>query len=314
MPPTSTSATTAIASAGAAGAVAALGVQSGMADLVDHISGKTAVTLSDIVGGDDNLSKLAKSASDLTSRNGGTIDKLRRANMYDEWLTSSEKLDAQTGTVIYNAREYYKKGPGQASFLTEYAEPDISANIHSIETTIKGFLTDISTNYNTIHELFEVNSYDIIQNVMTMKEKTKHDITGNIGLYTDKVNLDIRKNLYEFESINIFNNIFYILRIVYYVIFAIYIIFGDFMKQQLYKNPYFYLVAILYLIMPFTIKYIYALIIYLYEQVLKLFGIHKPVLSYSDIVRANNIDAIYTAPVPGINQYNKKENEIYKPA
>ena len=187
-------------------------------------------------------------------------------------------------------------------------------NINSIETTVNGFLTDISTNYNTIHQLFEVNSYDIIQNVMTMKEKTKHDICGNIGLYTDKVNLDIRKNLYEFESINIFNNIFYILRIVYYAIFAIYIIFGDFMKQQLYKNPYFYLVAILYLIMPFTIKYIYALIIYLYEQVLKLFGIHKPVLSYSDIVRANNIDAIYTAPVPGINQYNKKENEIYKPA
>lgn len=308
--------TTTLGSLGAAGAVAASGVQNGMADLVDQISGKTAVTMSDIVGGDDNLRKLSDSVSRITSRNGDTIDKLRRANMYDDWLTSSEKLDAQTGTVIYNAREYYlEKGPGgQASFLTEYAEPDISANIHSIETTVNGFLTDISTNYNTIHELFVVNSYDIIQNVLTMKEKTKHDITGNIGLYTDKVNLDIRKNLYEFESINIFNNIFYILRIVYYAIFAIYIIFGDFMKQQLYKNPYFYLVAILYLIMPFTIKYIYALIIYLYEQVLKLFGIHKPVLSYSDIVRANNIDAIYTAPVPGINQYNKKENEIYKPA
>lgn len=303
-----------IASAGAAGAVAASGVQNGMADLVDHISGKTAVKMSDIVGGDENLRKLSESVDRLTNRNGDTIDKIRRANMYNEWLTASEKLDAQTASVIYNARQYYKDGDrtnGLSRFQSEYAAPDISANQYAIKTTVDGFLTDISINYNTIFQLFDsVGYYDnnMVTNIVAMKEDALHDTLTNIGLYRDHVNLDVRKNLYEFESIDLFNNILYWLKIVYYAMFAIYIIFGDFMKQQQYKTPYFYLVAMFYLLMPFTLKYIYALSMYLYGLVAGLLGIHKPVLSYNDIVQANNIDAIYTAPVPDIKQQREIEN------
>lgn len=306
----SSSKTKVLASAGAAGAVAASGVQNGMADLVDHISGKTAVKMSDIVGGDENLRKLSESVDRLTNRNGDTIDKIRRANMYNEWLTASEKLDAQTAKVIYNARQYYKDGDatnGLSLFQSEYAAPDISANRLAIKTTVDGFLSDISVNYNTIFQLFDIIGYND-NNIVAMKEDALHDTLTNIGLYKDRVNLDVRKNLYEFESIDIFNNILFWLKIVYYAMFAIYIIFGDFMKQQQYKMPYFYLVAILYLLMPFALKYIYALSMYLYGLVAGLLGIHKPVLSYNDIVQANNIDAIYTAPVPDIKQQREIEN------
>lgn len=299
-----------IATAGAAGAVAASGVQNGMADLVDHISGKTAVKMSDIVGGDENLRKLSESVDRLTNRNGDTIDKIRRANMYNEWLTASEKLDAQTARVIYNARQYYIDGDktnGLSRFQSEYAAPDISANRYAIKTTVDGFLTDISINYNTIFQLFDSVGYND-NNIVAMKEDALHDTLTNIGLYKDRVNLDVRKNLYEFESIDIFNNILFWLKIVYYAMFAIYIIFGDFMKQQQYKTPYFYLIAISYLLMPFALKYIYALSMYLYGLVAGLLGIHKPVLSYNDIVQANNIDAIYTAPVPDIKQQREIEN------
>lgn len=303
-----------LASAGAAGAVAASRVQNGMADIVDHISGKTAVKMSDIVGGDENLRKLSESVDRLTNRNGDTIDKIKRANMYNEWLTASEKLDAQTAKVIYQARQYYIDGDatnGLSEFRETYAAPDISANRLAIKTTVDGFLTDISVNYNTIFQLFDsVGYYDnnMVSDTVAIKEEALHNTLTNIGLYKDNVNLDVRKNLYEFESIDLFNNILYWLKIVYYAMFALYIIFGDFMKQQQYKNPYFYLVAIFYLLMPFTLKYIYALFMYLYGVVTGLLGIHKPVLSYNDIVQANNIDAIYTAPVPDIKQQREIEN------
>ncbi len=101
------------------------------------------------------------------------------------------------------------------------------------------------------------------------------------------------------------------MRIIYYAIFVVYILFGNFMKEQLYKSPFFYGVASVYLLFPFTLKYIFAGIIYIYEWILGLFGIHNKVLSYNDIIQANNIENIYTSPVPS-SLTKKQMNDGYR--
>ena len=72
------------------------------------------------------------------------------------------------------------------------------------------------------------------------------------------------------------------------------------MKEKMYNNKMFYIVAVLYLVFPFTLKYIFALIIYIYERTMKFFGMHEKIYTYSDYVRASNIENIYTAPVPSV--------------
>ena len=140
--------------------------------------------------------------------------------------------------------------------------------------------------------------------MLQYQEEKLFDVIGNIQLYEKKFNVDVRKNLYEFERTSVYTSIYNVIRMIYYGILVVYLIFGNFMTKQMYKNKTFYIAAVIYLLIPFSLKYIFAGIIYIYEYVVSLFRGNKPILSYSDIVRANNIENIYTAPVPSVLDKN----------
>ena len=274
--------------------------------LNNAIGGKVLNNLATYVGGNQALEKLATSTSRLMDTKGETIDKIRRASLYKEWLTASKDLDTARAKVIATARHDSQT----TDFQNNYMHPDISANIEQVYGNVTAYLIDVSTNFFIINDIFNdaTDNFSIISNLIEMKEKTLFDTIGNIQLYEKKNNIDVRKNLYDFERNSFYNSIFDILKIVYYALFVIYIIFGNFMKLQLYKNPYFYVGAILYLLLPFALKYIFATIIYIYESVMRLLGQHETIYTYGDIVRASNIENIYTGPIPSILDRNNIED------
>ena len=275
--------------------------------LTGAISGKVETDLTAYVGGNQALEDLVDKSARLIDTKGEVIDKIRRASLYNEWLTASKELDTARARVIATARD---KFDSSHNFFKEYANPDISANIEQVYGNVTAYLIDVSTNFFIINNIFNdaSDNFSIISNLIEMKEKTLFDTIGNIQLYQKKNNIDIRKNLYDFERNSFYNSIFDILKIVYYALFVIYIIFSNFMKLQLYKNPYFYVGAILYLVLPFALKYIFAAIIYIYETVMRLLGQNKTIYTYGDIVRASNIENIYTGPIPSILDRNNIED------
>lgn len=258
-----------------------------------------------------SMSELSSSLSRLLDTNSETINRVRRANLYNEWLTASQEFDTARARVIATARQNSQAtDPTLTDFQNNYMHPDISANVNQIYETVSNYLIDVSNNFNTIYSIYNESqkNYDIVNNMLEMKEKILYDTIGNIQLYEKKNNVDIRKNLYDFERNSFYNSIFDILKILYYALFVIYIIFGNFMKSELYKNTYFYIVAVIYLILPFILKYIFAGIIYIYEYILKLLGMSETIYTYGDIVRASNIENIYTGPIPSIINRNDIEN------
>lgn len=277
--------------------------------LSGFISSSVKDNLDTVLG--TSMSALSTSLSRLLDTNSETINRVRRANLYNQWLTASQELDTARAKVIATARENSRAtDPTLTDFQNNYMIPDISANVDQIYSTVSNYLVDVSNNFNTIYSIYNESqkNYDIVNNVLEMKEKVLYDTIGNIQLYEKKNNVDVRKNLYDFERNSFYNSIFDILKIVYYALFVIYIIFGNFMKLQLYRNTYFYIVAGIYLIMPFILKYIFAGIIYIYEYILKLLGMSEKIYTYGDIVRASNIENIYTAPIPSIINRNDIEN------
>ena len=122
------------------------------------------------------------------------------------------------------------------------------------------------------------------------------------------VNADVRKNYYQFSEQKFYNNIKFYLKIIYYALFAVYIFFGDFIAKTRYKDYRFYIVALVYLLIPFVLKYIIGFVVYIYTWILEYLNLKPPIYAYSDIIRANNIDKIYTSPVPSATQLENQNN------
>ena len=285
-------------------------IQSGAQMMQNFIRGRATDQLTDLVGSEENLSELTDTITRII--NGGT--QISNGNSLiqgiDQLLQQEKTIRPQ---IIVKTRDYYNQEYSLAVFDASFVNPDISANINDMSRNVITYLEDISKNFYTINNIYNDADYskDIITNLLNMKQKVLFDTVSNIHDYEKRYNLDLRKNLYDFERNTIYDNVYDIMRIIYYAIFVVYILFGNFMKEQLYKSPFFYGVASVYLLFPFTLKYIFAGIIYIYEWILGLFGIHNKVLSYNDIIQANNIENIYTSPVPS-SLTKKQMNDGYR--
>tara|TARA_B100000902_G_scaffold307200_1_gene296050 strand:- start:4310 stop:5329 length:1020 start_codon:yes stop_codon:yes gene_type:complete len=277
------------------------------------VSGQGLKTLDEITGG--KIPELSNAINLLLNENETTLSKIRSSRLYNDWLNSNKLIDVAKIKSIVAARKYYVSldgnDPNQSttdtSFNLLYLNPIVREDLSGIETEINNYINDISNNFSDIINIYNdvSNSGTEINILLENKQQNLFDIVENIQFYETKYNVDVRKNLYDYERTTLYNSIYNVIKLLYYGLLIVYIIFGDFMKNKMYKNKTFYIVAIIYLIIPYILKYIYAAIIFIYEYIVNFFTGGKPILTYSDIVRANNIENIYTAPVPSLlNQKN----------
>ena len=274
----------------------------------DYVSKNAHSRIVELTGG--KLGDLGEALKILMTKNSDYIESLRSGNLYNEWINQKDSINSERVKIIVKAREFYDSG----DFENDYINPIIASDISGFIIPLQNWKNDISLNFYTINNIYNdiSSSMTVLQNLLDMKEEVLFNKIGKIQQYEKKNNVDIRKNLYEYERTTLYYNIYNILKYIYYAIFVIYIIFGNFFREKMYKNYNFYIIALLYLILPYTLKYIFGLIIYIYELTMNFFGIHKEIYTYSDYVRASNIDNIYTAAVPSvidkngiINGYNK---------
>ena len=232
------------------------------------------------------------------------MDQLTTNQYFEEFKKSLGDIHKFKARVITNSRNLFSQNEDNSDqkFMEKIVTPYITRDQDIISSETNKFLTNIQNNFMTLYDIYDSNrkNISIINNVLEIKEKILFDTIANIQLYEQKNNVDVRNNLYQFERIELYNNIFNTLKIIYFSLLIIYIIFGNFMKEEMYKKKYFYIIAIVYIALPFMLKYIFAGIIFVYEYIQSLLGNNKQVLTYNDIVRANNIDNIYTSPVPDI--------------
>lgn len=257
---------------------------------------------------DTQIEKMTKTLNEIYTRDDQRLEEKYRLNLKNLWDKSNLEFELAEVKAIKAAREYLKH-TDPSKWIT-WRDDEIEAEWLEFRKDIKKSAETVNKTYKILYDAYneEKNMLSQIKNLYDMKSKKFFDIMKNIMEYEKLMNVDIRKNYYQFTDLEFTNNIKYYLKIVYYALFIIYIFFGDFMIKKRYQDYRFYIIAIIYLLLPFTTKYIIGFISYIYNLILEYFNLKSPVYAYSDIVQANNIDNIYTAPVSNSKYDGNKNN------
>ena len=262
------------------------------------------------------LEDMTKVLNDIHGCDEQCLEEKNNKLLKDLWNKSNLDLELAEVKVIKATREYLTESANPTKSQLEnpkwkdWRDKEIAAEWLEFSKDISNSAQTVNKTYRILYDTYnqENNMLKQVQNLYDMKSKKFSDIMKNIMEYEKLTNVDIRKNYYQFTDLEFYNNIKYYLKIVYYAIFVIYIFFGDFMIKKRYRDYRFYIAATIYLLLPFTIKYIIGFISYIYNQILEYFNLKPPVYAYSDIVQANNIDNIYTAPVSSSTQIKNQNN------
>jgi hypothetical protein len=272
-----------------------------------HLSDNVGDIMNQIGFDNPTLDKFTKSLNQYYTCDNECLEKKRKQNLRDTWNQSN--LDAELSEVrsIISARNYF--GVTTDKWI-DWRNKQVNTDWLELHSDISKSAISVNNTFNVMDRTYqdELSMLKQVQNLIDIKNKEFVDIIKNIMEYEKIVNVDVRKNYYQFSEQQFYNNIKFYLKIIYYVLFAIYIFFGDFMAKTRYKDYRFYVVAVIYLLLPFVIKYIIGFMAYIYNWVLEYLNLKPPVYAYSDIIRANNIDKIYTSPVPSATQMENQKN------
>ena len=109
-------------------------------------------------------------------------------------------------------------------------------------------------------------------------------IKSKIDTYKQNLHMDGRKNDYSSKNLEFYKSIHFYVLIVYYFLLGLYFIYSDFYSSEKYKNKYYLIALILYIIFPFLLPYILFYIYYAYNYYLEYYNLKQDVVSYPDIV------------------------------
>ena len=109
-------------------------------------------------------------------------------------------------------------------------------------------------------------------------------IKSKIETYKQNLHIDGRKNDYSSKNLDFYRSIHFYVLILYFFLLGLYFIYSDFYSSVKYKNKYYLIALILYIIFPFLLPYILFYIHYAYGYYLEYYNLKEDVVSYPDIV------------------------------
>ena len=139
--------------------------------------------------------------------------------------------------------------------------------------------------YKTQHE-----DYNLLLGVQKSNMINYDKSKSKLDNYKNNVNKDNTKYLYNKNSLEFINYIYYIILIIYYSIFVLFLIFSNFIKNQDYRNKKYIILIILYLTIPILTKYILNIIYNIYTYYIEKFNFSQPKLSYNDIIKYESLN------------------------
>lgn len=120
--------------------------------------------------------------------------------------------------------------------------------------------------------------------LLSGKMNKLNEIKNKVDTYKQNLFMDNRKDNYQQKNYDFYKSIHFFVMIIYFSIFVLYLIFSDFIKDEQYKNIFMILLMILYLAMPFMLKYILHYIYSTYIYILEYNNLKEEVISYPYIV------------------------------
>lgn len=153
------------------------------------------------------------------------------------------------------------------------------------ETTLKS----LKTNYQSLNNIIPIYNTKI-------QELDK--ITRKIKIYEQNSLIDNRKTSAADENIELYNKIYYYILFFYFLALIIILIIVKFFQKELYKNKKVIIILILYIVLPFILRYLIDYVFYIYNDFLEKNNLRDDIISYTDIVKD------YDTPIP---QYHKVE-------
>lgn len=208
---------------------------------------------------------------------------------YENYITETRVSgsDDNIQTIKYirdaiTARHNHFKGTTQ--------ELNCGPNINKIMNDFKNGELDSFKKLNTIFNgLKESNNIALEYNnsMNVLKSGKLNELKGvksKIDTYKQNLHIDGRKNDYNSKNLDFYKSIHFYVLILYYFLLGLYFIYSDFYSSEKYKNKYYLIALILYIIFPFLLPYILFYIHYAYDYYLEYYNLKEDVVSYPDIV------------------------------
>ena len=210
--------------------------------------------------------------------------------LYKLWREAKTEEDIAEVNVIVKARDYFLGGNGRTneSYHKDYVTPRIEEEFAENSNLINMKSSDLSGAFHTMSASYDTEQLTLAEmnNLFQMKRQEIDKLNKQIIDYEKYRNVDVRKNFYEYNEQEFYNYIKFYIQIIYYALIIVYLFFvDDFMTNQRYSDWRFYLVLTLYVVLPFSIKYIVGFVGAIYNYIAEYFGWKEPIYSYEDLVK-----------------------------
>lgn len=195
-------------------------------------------------------------------------------NNYNPSLRTA--IQTRSDDLLISSSDYSLCGENADLVMNKFTTQERSTYT-SLKNTTETLLTSLE-NLDTF-----LYSYSTIAN-----EKTKflNKITNKIETYNQNMFMDDRKSKYTIKNYEFYKSIHFFILLAYYFLFILFLIFSDFIKEEKYKNKFAIALTLIYLLIPFILKYILVYIYNTYIYILEYNNLKEQVISYPHIINS----------------------------
>lgn len=165
-----------------------------------------------------------------------------------------------------------------------FAETYLPQSKAKIENIVERYKRELKTYTNII------DSVKSSVSVLNIKHKQLDNLKRKNNIYKQNSFIDNKKNDYVETDIELYKKIYYFVFALYYFALIIALIISKFFKNKLYKNKKILILLILYIILPFILKYILNFFYETFINFLEKNNLRDDIISYTDIVNDYNSD------------------------
>lgn len=235
----------------------------------------------------------------------GQDDEKLKNEYYDREKSNLQNIVKQHKIDLANKPDQLKRSEINAVRYDIFGDPNatqdeikqkLSTYTGSLQKNYQNISSQIGENAIAHHKNYEKDLLSLLthyksqevysqkmQDLLTIKKQEKADLEDELEKITKIGQVDNRKALYETIEVESLRSTRKIMFYLYYIIFVIYLIFGNFFSNKEYRNIKVWIAILLYLTLPFYIKFITNGIIYLYRQVMYIKDNKLPKNVYTDL-------------------------------
>jgi hypothetical protein len=247
--------------------------------------------------GKETASALRREAQKATGTQPNTETEWSRMYNYQ-----FKKKDPFIGSIIEGFKEGYNNENPFMQNAIETRSNDLlttQANINECDLNANNIIDNFTNQEKSTFNLLKNTTETLLTSLENLdtflysystiaNEKTKflNKITNKIETYNQNMFMDDRKSKYTIKNYEFYKSIHFFILLAYYFLFILFLIFSDFIKEEKYKNKFAIALTLIYLLIPFILKYILVYIYNTYIYILEYNNLKEQVISYPHIINS----------------------------